>query len=180
MRFFYASGNTKPRNGRFATGIPLDRRRAPLRKQLEMWQKPITYVYFIESGYASVVANGDNKHTIEVGLIGREGMTGLVVVMGTDRKHHETFMQCAGRGWSVSAQNLRDAMEKSTALRNRLLQYGHTFLMQTTYTAIANARSKLEERLARWLLMAHDRVEGDSLTLTRELLSFMLGCTGLM
>ena len=94
----------------------------PLRKQLEMPQKPITYVYFIESGYASVVANGDDKRSIEIGLIGREGMTGLAVVMGTDRTHHETFMQCAGRGWRISAQNLRDVMEKSTGLRNRLLQ----------------------------------------------------------
>lgn len=147
----------------------------PLRKQLEMRQKPITYVYFIESGFASVVANGDRRRGIEVGLIGREGMTGLAVVMGTDRTHHETFIQCAGRGWRIRAQNLRDAMEKSTALQKRLLQYGHAFLMQTTYTAIANGRSKIEERLARWLLMAQDRVEGDSLPLTHEFLSFMLG-----
>jgi CRP-like cAMP-binding protein len=147
----------------------------PLRKQLEIPQKPITYVYFIESGFASVVANGNNKQSIEVGLIGREGMTGLAVIMGTDRTHHETFMQCAGRGWRISAQNVRDAMEKSTALRNRLLQYGHAFHTQTTYTAIANGRSKIEERLARWILMAHDRVEADSLPLTHEFLSLMLG-----
>ena len=70
----------------------------PLRKQLEIPQKPITYVYFIESGFASVVANGNNKQSIEVGLIGREGMTGLAVVMGTDRTHHETFIQYAGGG----------------------------------------------------------------------------------
>ena len=147
----------------------------PLRKQLEMPQKPITYVYFIESGFASVVADGERRRGIEVGLIGREGMTGLAVVMGTDRTHHETFIQCAGRGWRIGAQKLRNAMEKSSGLRTRLLQYGHVFLMQTSYTAMANGRSKIEERLARWLLMAHDRVEGDRLPLTHEFLSFMLG-----
>jgi CRP-like cAMP-binding protein len=147
----------------------------PLRKQLEVPQKPINFIYFIESGYASVVADGTGKRGIEVGLIGREGMTGLAVVMATDRTHHETFMQCAGRGWRIGAQKLRNAMEKSSGLRNRLLHYGHAFLMQTTYTAMANGRGKIEERLARWLLMAHDRVEGDRLPLTHEFLSFMLG-----
>ena len=80
-----------------------------------------------------------------------------------------------GGGWRISAQNLREAMDESDTLRNRLLQYGHAFLMQTTYTAIANGRGKLEERLARWLLMARDRVEADSLSLTHEFLSIMLG-----
>ena len=65
----------------------------PLRKQLEVPQKPINFIYFIESGYASVVADGTGKRGIEVGLIGREGMTGLAVVMATDRTHHETFIQ---------------------------------------------------------------------------------------
>ena len=68
----------------------------PLRKQLEAPLKPINYIYFIESGYASVVADGTGKRGIEVGLIGREGMTGLAVVMAPDRTHHETFNQCAG------------------------------------------------------------------------------------
>jgi CRP-like cAMP-binding protein len=147
----------------------------PLRKQLEVAQKSITYVYFLESGFASVVANGASKRSIEVGLIGREGMTGLAIVMGTDRTHHETFVQCAGRGLRISAQRLREAMDKSAAIRNVLLQYGHAFVMQMSYTAIANGRSKLEERLARWLLMAHDRVDGDSLPMTHEFLSLMLG-----
>jgi CRP-like cAMP-binding protein len=73
----------------------------PLRKQLEAPHKPISFIYFIESGFASVVANGAGKRGIEVGLIGREGMTGLAVVMGTDRTHHETFIQCAGGGGSA-------------------------------------------------------------------------------
>jgi CRP-like cAMP-binding protein len=84
-------------------------------------------------------------------------------------------VQCAGRGLRISAQRLREAMDKSAAIRNVLLQYGHAFVLQMSYTAIANGRSKLEERLARWLLMAHDRVDGDTLPMTHEFLSLMLG-----
>jgi CRP-like cAMP-binding protein len=147
----------------------------PLRKQLEGSRKRIDYVYFPESGIVSVVANGGNKRSIEVGLIGREGMTGLAVVMGVDRSPHYTFVQVAGTALRIRADDLREAISKSATMHQRLLQYGHAFLMQTGYTAMANGRSKIEERLARWLLMAQDRIDGDTLPLTHEFLSIMLG-----
>lgn len=147
----------------------------PLRKRLEARNKPIDYVYFPESGFASVVANGRGGQGVEVGLIGREGMTGLAVVMGTDRTQQETFVQNAGAGWRIAAGDLRRAMEQSRSLHRAFLLYGHAFVSQATCTAMANARNKLEERLARWLLMAHDRIDGNRLTLTHEFLSLMLG-----
>ena len=147
----------------------------PLRKPLETSRRPIEHVYFLESGIASVVANGDNKRSIEVGLIGREGMTGLAVVMGTDRSPHNTFIQAAGRGWRLHVDELREAIDESATLHQPLLLYAHAFLLQTGYTAMANGRGKIEERLARWILMAHDRTDGDTLALTHEFLSIMLG-----
>lgn len=147
----------------------------PLRKQLEASRRPIDHVYFPDSGIVSVVANGNNKRGIEVGLIGREGMTGLAVVMGADRSPHTTFVQGAGRGWRLRSDDLRAAIGESPTLHRRLLQYAHAFLMQTGYTAMANGRSKLEDRLARWLLMAHDRGDGDTIALTHEFLATMLG-----
>jgi CRP-like cAMP-binding protein len=146
-----------------------------LRKQLELSRRPIEYAYFPESGIVSVVTNGDNKRSIEVGLIGRDGMTGLAVVLATDRSPHRTYVQVAGHGWRIRADDLREAIRNSVTLHKRLLQYAHALLVQTSYTAIANGRSKIEERLARWLLMAHDRVDGDTITLTHEFLSVMLG-----
>jgi hypothetical protein len=113
--------------------------------------------------------------SIEVGLIGREGMSGLAVVMGTDRSPNETFMQVAGGGQRISAAKLRPRMEQSGTLRRAFLCYAHAFAIQTAYTAMANGRSKLEERLARWLLMAHDRLDGDELPLTHEFIAMMLG-----
>jgi CRP-like cAMP-binding protein len=148
----------------------------PLRKMLERRQRKITSVYFPESGFASVVANGGSGQAIEVGLIGREGMTGLAVVLGVDRPvRNETYMQAPGAGWCLAAAKLRAAIDQSTSLHRSFLRYAHDFQMQTTETALANGRSKNEARLARWLLMADDRVDGDELPLTQEFLSVMLG-----
>ena len=147
----------------------------PLRKQLEARKRRIDQVYFIESGFASVVANGTGKPSIEVGIIGREGMTGLAIVMGHDRAQHETYIQMAGRGLRISAAKLREADERSMILHRAMLRYAHAFLLQTTTTALANGRSKIEERAARWLLMADDRIDGDALPLTHEFLGLMLG-----
>lgn len=147
----------------------------PVRKQLEARKRRIDQVYFIEAGFASVVANGTGKPSIEVGIIGREGMSGLAIVLGSDRAQHETYIQVAGTGQRISASNLRAAIERSTTLHRATLRYAHAFLLQTTTTALANGRSKIEERLARWLLMAADRVDGDELSLTHEFLGLMLG-----
>jgi len=147
----------------------------PVRKTLEARRKRIDQVYFIESGFASVVANGTNKPSIEVGIIGREGMTGLAIVMGHDRAQHDTYIQVAGHGLRISAAKLREADERSMILHRAMLRYAHAFLLQTTTTALANGRSKIEERAARWLLMADDRIDGDDLPLTHEFLGLMLG-----
>jgi CRP-like cAMP-binding protein len=147
----------------------------PLRKQLESRNKRIDSVYFIESGIASVVANGGGDRSVEVGIIGREGVTGLTVIMGADRSPDDTFMQVAGRGQQIRANQLRHAMTESQTLHRSLLLYGHAYVVQTSRTALANARSKIEERLARWLLMAQDRTDNHELALTHEFLSMMLG-----
>jgi CRP-like cAMP-binding protein len=146
----------------------------PVRKPLEGRKKRIEHIYFIESGLASVVANGAKNPGIEVGIIGREGMTGLAVVLGDDRAQHETYIQVAGKGLRISAAHIREAIDKSTTLHRVMLQYANAFLNQTTSTALANGRSKIEERLARWLLMAHDRLDGE-IPLTHEFLGLMLG-----
>ena len=84
----------------------------PVRKMLEQRGRRINNIYFPESGFASVVANGD-KRPIEVGIIGREGMTGIPVVLGGDRNSHETYIQAAGHGQSIRARLLRDAIRQA-------------------------------------------------------------------
>jgi CRP-like cAMP-binding protein len=147
----------------------------PLRRQLEARNRRIDHIYFVDCGIASVVAIGAAKREIEVGIIGREGVSGLAVIMGDDRSPHETYMQVAGYGCRMSAAKLRHCMLESESLRTALLRYAHAFLIQAANTALANGRHKVEERLARWLLMAHDRLDGDELPLTHEFLATMLG-----
>ena len=148
--------------------------RLPVHKALETRNRKIRTVYFMESGFASVVANGSTRPSIEVGLIGREGMSGLAVVLGSDRPTHETYIQAAGSGLCLAAESLRGAIDKSPALHRELLKATFAFQTQVTQTALANGRSKIEERLARWLLMADDRIDGE-VPLTHEFLSLMLG-----
>jgi CRP-like cAMP-binding protein len=147
----------------------------PTRTPMETANKRIENIFFMEHGIASVVGGGKAGRDAEVGLIGCEGMTGLPVVFGNHRSPHTVYIQVAGDGQRMTASALRNAMTQSTTLQPVLLKFAQTFMIQTTHTAIANARGSLEERLARWILMAHDRIDGDELPLTHEFLSLMLG-----
>jgi CRP-like cAMP-binding protein len=145
----------------------------PLHKKLEQTKRRVTAVYFPDSGFASVVADG-GKRPIEVGLIGREGMTGLSVILGDDRAKYETFMQAAGAGHCIPVKALREAVDSSRTILPIILRYANDFLHQTARTAVANGRNKVEERLARWLLLASDRLDNRELPLTHEFLAMML------
>ena len=145
-----------------------------LRQVLETPDKPIKHAYFIEYGLASIVAANGHKR-LEVGLIGCEGVTGLAIVLGNDRSLNETFMQVAGQGQRVAADKLRRAIAESRSLERALLGFAYSFMNQTANTALSNGTATLEERLARWLLMANDRLRGDEVPLTHEFLSLMLG-----
>ena len=145
-----------------------------LRQELEWPNRHIDYVYFPDRGIASVVAVQANDTRVEVGLIGSEGMTGTSILLGS-RTPHSTYIQVAGEGQRIGALKLRQAMDASKSLRMLFLRYVQAFMVQTAHTAISNARSRLDARLARWLLMAHDRVRDETLPLTHEFLSLMLG-----
>jgi CRP-like cAMP-binding protein len=145
----------------------------PKRRYLEEMNKPIEHVYFIERGFASVVSGRGNR-PVEVGMIGCEGMSGMAVIMGAERSPNETYMQLAGSGQRISSARLRQSMKRSATLGTCFLRYAHVFSIQIAQTAFANGRGKLEERLARWLLMAHDRSEGDEMALTHQFLALML------
>jgi len=145
-----------------------------LRHEIEVPNVRIANVFFMEDGVASVVAVSSGQR-IEVGLIGREGMTGTAIVLGNHRSPHATYVQVAGEGQRISAARLRMAMAASGAMRALFLKYVQAFTTQTAHTAIANGRATIDERLSRWLLMAQDRLGGRDLPLTHEFLAVMLG-----
>jgi CRP-like cAMP-binding protein len=147
----------------------------PLRKELEWPNKPIRDVYFFESGIASVIARTTQRKELEIGMFGRDGMSGIMVVLGNDRSPNSTFMQVAGHGQRINADDLRSAMDERPTIRLRLLRLAQAFMIQASHTAISNGSAKLEERLARWLLMTHDRIDGDEMPLVHDFIARMLG-----
>jgi CRP-like cAMP-binding protein len=153
----------------------LETMRLPVHKTLEARGRKVRAVYFIESGLAAVMANGVRRPSMELGLIGREGMTGLAVVLGVDRPLHGTVMQVNGTGLGLAADSLRRAIDKSRSLHGELLKSAYAFQAHLTQTALANGRSTIEQRLCRWLLLADRRVDGNELPLTHDFLSSMLG-----
>jgi hypothetical protein len=101
-------------------------------------------------------------------------MTGINVVMGNDRSPHLSYVQVAGKGQSMKADALRHAMQDSPSIRICFLHFAQAFMVQAAHTAVANGRGNIEQRLARWLLMVHDRVAGNELVLTHEFIALML------
>ena len=136
------------------------------RHVLEVPRKPITHVYFLKTGIASVVAVNAEDHRIEVGVIGKVGDT---------LAQHSTYMQIAGEGLRMAQGPFVEAIAKSITMQKVMLKSAQAFMIQTAHTALANGRAKLDERLARWLLMAHDRLDSDAVPLTHEFLAVMLG-----
>lgn len=147
----------------------------PVRYILEEDGHAISYVYFLDHGVASVVVCAINKSKIEAGIIGREGMSGTALVLGVDRSPHAIYMQIPGNGQRIESAHLRAALSASLSLQHACLGAAHAFAVQVAHTALANARASVEQRLARWLLMANDRVGGSKLPLTHEFLSIRLG-----
>jgi CRP-like cAMP-binding protein len=146
-------------------------------KDLEEPYEAITHAYFLESGIASTVgsAHGSNEKPTEVGLIGREGVTALALILGSNRPTNAVYMQVAGSGHRIAAQPFREAMASSPTLHGLLLKFIQVFLIQISQTAVSNGRSNIEQRLARWLLMTGDRVDSPEIALTHEFISVMLG-----
>ena len=97
----------------------------PLQKRLEVRRRAIEHVYFPESGFLSVVSDGENGDLVEIGMVGFEGMSGVPLLLGTDRSPNDTMVQNEGKGVRISATELSKAMRQSETLRNRLLLYAH-------------------------------------------------------
>ena len=150
--------------------------RLRLRQCLEAPNRPIATAYFPVRGIVSVVATSPNRrHKAEVGVIGFDGMTGSTIALGLETSPFTAFVQTEGDGLCLPARELIQLLDESESLRSALLRYIQAFVAQMAQTALANAKGNITHRLARSLLMAHDRTAGDELQLTHEFLSVMLG-----
>lgn len=137
----------------------------------------ITHVYFLDDAMASVVASTESGQSAEVGVIGHEGAAGLDVLMGADTVPYECMIQIPNGGCRIKTGAIKKEFETDSTARQQLLRFIHKFMVQISQTALCNRLHTVEERLSRWLLMCHDRVEGDKINLTQEFLAVMLGVT---
>ena len=136
----------------------------------------IEQVFFVQQGFVAMVAEaeGSNPGT-EVGLVGREGMVGLPVLLGAQAvSFNRAMVHMPGTAHRMSAQALRDHADALPVLWRLLSQALEVSMAQVAQTAACNSQHNIVRRLARWLLMAHDRVDGDDLLLTQEFLAVML------
>ena len=145
-----------------------------LRKVLYAAEAMIKEVHFMEAGCVSMIAQLEDGLTAEVGLVGREGMVGLPLVFGVDTTYVEALVQGPGTALRMEAGAFRQALDEHPTLRARLFRYGQFMQAQVTQTAACNGNHGLEQRLARWLLMSHDRANGDEIPMTQEFMATML------
>jgi CRP-like cAMP-binding protein len=133
------------------------------------------HAYFLEDGLASVVLPMENGSTVEVGVIGIDGVVGLPMLLGADGMPGRTFIQVEGSGYRIDARSLKEEFERPGALRSHLQKYLLANLVQSAQNAACNRLHSIAERLARWLLTCHDRIQSDRMPLTHEFLAQMLG-----
>ncbi len=138
-------------------------------------QDPVTHVYFPNSGTISVVAAFKDGGGVEIGVIGNEGMFGINVVLGSTTTPHEGQVQLPGEALRAPADLIKKEFNKGGQLQDLLLRYTQAFIIQVAQTAACNRSHPMVGRLARWLLMSHDRAAKGELELTHELIAVMLG-----
>lgn len=136
---------------------------------------PIEQVYFVEKGMVSVVAEKADGRSIEVGVYGRDGFSGMPLLLGSDRTPHHHYMQIGGCGFRMEVADFESLVADSPTLRLILLRFVHVFMTQTAQSALVNGSSIIEERLARWILMCRDRLDSNEFPITHDFLSMMLG-----
>jgi CRP-like cAMP-binding protein len=136
---------------------------------------PIEHVYFVETGVVSVLTNMADGGAIEVGMIGAEGIVGVSALLGAAMSSHQTIVQVGGNALQMKAARFKAAFDQHAAVRRLALRFVDALLNLSGQTAACNRLHSLEQRCARWLLMASDRIASDSMPMTHEFLSTMLG-----
>ena len=136
---------------------------------------PTDAVLFPTEGFISLLAQVDNEHAIEVGMVGREGMLGIQLALGVATEPLKALVQGSGQALRISAAAFRRELQVDTALRATIDRYVYVLFAQHARAAACLRFHQIEQRLARWLLMSHDRACCDRFHVTHEFLAYMLG-----
>ncbi len=135
----------------------------------------IRHVYFPGNSLISLLTLADGHLALEVGLIGREGMVGVPLILGHNTSSVRALVQGTGTAMRMASAQFLKEFRLSAPLQKELYRYTHSLMSQVSQTAACNRFHVVAARLARWLLMTHDRVRADQFHMTHEFLSHMLG-----
>ncbi len=135
----------------------------------------IRHVYFLNSGMGSLLALNQRGGTVEIAIVGNEGMLGIPAILGAHQTPYQIMVQLPGDGLKIKTDVIRAEFKRGGTLQDLLLNYTHALFTQVAQSTVCSRFHTVEKRLCRWLLMAHDRVDGDTFHLTQEIISFMLG-----
>jgi CRP-like cAMP-binding protein len=135
----------------------------------------IEEVWFIDDGIVSLLVPMRQGEAIEVATVGHEGAVGSIAGLGPRRSHTGAMVQVDGQGCRIAAARFRKAALESQAIRDLIIYYGEMLMIQVQQTAACNALHDVEQRMSRWLLQACDQIDRNTLPVTHEFLSQMLG-----
>ncbi|MGM3309040.1 Crp/Fnr family transcriptional regulator [Anabaena sp. WFMT] len=138
-------------------------------------EEQIKYVYFPDSAIISILCVMDNGSSVEVGLVSREGMVGIPVILGDNITNLNAIVQVPGNALRIDADIVKIEFDRGGAIQELLLRYVKTVYLEVAQCAACNRLHTLEERLSRWLLTVSDRLNLDEFPLTQEFISQMLG-----
>jgi len=134
----------------------------------------IEFVYFIEDGLVSLLSVNSDGGTIEIGVVGSEGMVGIPVILG-GFSPYRAVVQIEGQALRMRRRQIADEFQKNRDLHDVLLRYTNSFLVQVAQSSICNCFHTLQERLSRWLLLADDSTDSDRLPITHDVVARLLG-----
>lgn len=150
------------------TGLPLGR-------SLYESGMGMTHAYFPTTAIVSLLYVLESGASAEIAVVGREGMVGVALVLGGGTTTSRGLVQSGGEGFRLPAAFLKDELERSAAVAHLLLRYTQALITQMAQTAVCNRHHSLDQQLCRWLLLSLDRLSGDELVMTQELIANMLG-----
>jgi CRP-like cAMP-binding protein len=133
------------------------------------------HVYFPTTAIVSLLYVMEDGASAEIAVVGREGMVGVSLFMGGESTTSRAVVQSAGEGFRLRAQQMKDEFNRAGPVLHLLLRYTQALITQMAQTAVCNRHHTLDQQLCRWLLLSLDRLSGNQLVMTQELIANMLG-----
>lgn len=174
-----------PRRNQLLAALPDDewQRWQPLLERVDLplgqvlYESGVTmsHVYFPTDAIVSLLYVTESGASAEIAVVGREGVVGIAIFMGGGSTPSRAVVQSAGQGWRLRGAAMQEAFGRSHAVMHLMLRYTQALITQMAQTAVCNRHHALDQQLCRWLLLSLDRLEGDQLLMTQELIANMLG-----